>query len=499
MSEHLNDQELVRREKLKALVSLGIDPFGGRFERTASAAFLNEKFEGVSKEELHDHPTASYRLAGRVMTKRGKGKAGFANIQDTSGQIQIYVREESVQEGQYDLFLASDLGDIIGVEGTLMRTNMGELSIWVTHFIPLSKSLRPLPEKYHGLKDVEERYRRRYLDLISNESTKEIFILRSKIISFIRESLIQKGYLEVDTPILHPILGGATARPFKTHHNALDMPFYLRIAPELYLKRLLVGGFDKVFEIARTFRNEGISTRHNPEFTMLELYEAYGDVNTMMELTEDLISETASTLLKTTSIPYGDHVIELKKPWKRLHMVDAVKEVTGINFFDKDLDYSTIKKYVENEGIQVPKHKDSLGHLLDLLFEEKVQDQLVQPTFVYGHPIEISPLAKRNAEDPRFTDRFELVIAGREYANAFSELNNPIDQKERFEAQLKEKELGNPEATEMDIDYIEALEYGMPPAGGLGIGIDRLIMLLTNSASIRDVILFPHMRSKGNL
>ena len=499
MSEHLNDQEIVRRKKLEELENLGIDPFGHRFERNANAAFLNNKYDGVSKEELHDKPTPPYKIAGRVMTKRGKGKAGFANIQDTSGQIQIYVREESVKAGQYDLFLNADLGDIVGVEGTLMRTNMGELSVWVTDFTPLVKALRPLPEKYHGLKDVEERYRRRYLDLISNEATKETFILRSKIISFIRERLIEKGYLEVDTPILHPILGGATARPFKTHHNALDMPFYLRIAPELYLKRLLVGGFDKVFEIARTFRNEGISTRHNPEFTMLELYEAYGDVYTMMDLTEELISDAASELLKSTTLPYGEHVIELKKPWKRLHMVDAVKDATGINFFDQNLDYETIKKAVENEGFHVPKHKNSLGHLLDLLFEEKVQDQLIQPTFVYGHPIEISPLAKRNADDPRFTDRFELIIGGREYANAFSELNNPIDQKERFENQLKEKELGNLEATEMDQDYVEALEFGMPPAGGLGVGIDRLVMLLTNSPSIRDVILFPHMRSKGSL
>lgn len=499
MSDHLNDQELVRREKLNHLKEVGIDPFGGHFKQNTNAAQLNQKFEGVSKEELQDNPTSSYRLAGRIMTKRGKGKAGFAHLQDTSGQIQIYVREDSVQAAQYDLFLAADLGDIVGVEGTLMRTNMGELSIWVTDFTPLTKALRPLPEKYHGLKDVEERYRRRYLDLISNQTTKETFVLRSKIIAFIRETLHQKGYLEVDTPILHPIVGGATARPFKTHHNALDMPFYLRIAPELYLKRLLVGGLDKVFEIARTFRNEGISTRHNPEFTMLELYEAYGDVNTMMDLTEDLITGAAQSLLKKTSIPYGDLVIDLKKPWKRIHMVDAVNDVTEINFFDQNLDYSTVKKYVEKEGIHVPPHKNTLGHLLDILFEEKVQDQLIQPTFVYGHPIDISPLAKKNHDDPRFTERFELIIAGREYANAFSELNNPIDQKERFEAQLKEKALGNLEANEMDIDYIEALEYGMPPAGGLGIGIDRLIMLLTNSPSIRDVILFPHMRSKGSL
>jgi lysyl-tRNA synthetase class 2 len=498
MSEHLNDQEIVRREKLEALEAEGIDPFGQRFERNTSALLLNEKYKDVTKDELHDHPTPVYKLAGRLMTKRGKGKAGFAHLQDGSGQIQIYVREESLPAGQYDWFLSADLGDIVGVEGTLMRTNMGELSVWVTVFTPLAKALRPLPEKYHGLKDVEERYRRRYLDLITNESTRETFILRSKIISYIRESLISQGYLEVDTPILHPILGGATARPFETHHNALDMPFYLRIAPELYLKRLIVGGFEKVFEIARTFRNEGISTRHNPEFTMLELYEAYGDVNTMMDLTENLIAGAAETLLQQTSIPYGEHLIELKKPWKRLHMADAVKEATGINFFDHDLSFEEIKKYVISEGIHVPNHKDSLGYLLDLLFEEKVQDTLVQPTFVYGHPIEISPLAKRNPQDPRFTDRFELVIAGREYANAFSELNNPIDQKERFENQLKEKAMGNPEATEMDHDYVEALEYGMPPAGGLGIGIDRLVMLLTNSPSIRDVILFPHMRSKGS-
>lgn len=498
MSE-LNDQEIVRREKLQALIDAGIDPFGQRFEANATAAGLQETFTNHTKEMLHDTPTATFKVAGRMMTKRGKGKAGFAHLQDASGQIQIYVRQDSLKDGQYEWFLNADLGDIVGVEGTLMRTNMGELSIWVEAFTPLTKALRPLPEKFHGLKDVEERYRRRYVDLITNEKTRETFVLRSKIIAHIRHFLESQGYLEVDTPILHPILGGATARPFVTHHNALDMPFYLRIAPELYLKRLLVGGFEKVFEIARTFRNEGISTRHNPEFTMLELYQAYGDVHTMMDLTESMVASLAETLLESTSIPYGDHTIELKKPWRRLHMADAVKEATGLDFFSHDLTFNDVSEYIKDAGIHIPTHKNTLGHLLDLLFEEKVQDTLIQPTFIYGHPVEISPLAKNSAEDARFTDRFELIIAGREYANAFSELNNPIEQKKRFEAQLKEKDLGNLEATEMDIDYVEALEYGMPPAGGLGVGIDRLVMLLTNAPSIRDVILFPHMRSKGSL
>lgn len=498
MSE-LNDQEIVRREKLQALIDAGIDPFGKRFEANATSAGLQETFQDHTKEMLHDHPSDTFKVAGRLMTKRGKGKAGFAHLQDASGQIQIYVRKDSLQEGEYDWFLSADLGDIVGVEGTLMRTNMGELSIWVERFTPLSKALRPLPEKFHGLKDVEERYRRRYLDLITNEPTRHTFILRSKIIAHIRSFLEGQGYLEVDTPILHPILGGATARPFITHHNALDMPFYLRIAPELYLKRLLVGGFEKVFEIARTFRNEGISTRHNPEFTMLELYQAYGDVYSMMDLTESMVASLAETLLDSTSIPYGEHTIELKKPWRRLHMAEAVKEATGLDFFSHDLTFEEASQYIKNEGIHIPSHKNTLGHLCDLLFEEKVQDSLIQPTFIFGHPVEISPLAKNNADDPRFTDRFELIIAGREYANAFSELNNPIEQKKRFEAQLKEKDLGNLEATEMDVDYVEALEYGMPPAGGLGVGIDRLVMLLTNAPSIRDVILFPHMRSKGTL
>jgi lysyl-tRNA synthetase class 2 len=377
-----------------------------------------------------------------------------------------------------------------------MKTRTGELSIRVSNYTHLSKALRPLPEKYHGLKDVEERYRRRYVDLITNKTTRDTFILRSKIIKAIRHSLDEKGFMEVETPILHPILGGAAARPFKTHHNALDMPFYLRIAPELYLKRLIVGGFEGVYEIGRTFRNEGISIKHNPEFTMLELYEAYGDMKSMMELTESLITDVCEDVLGTTQIEYDGQPLDLSEGWKRLHMVDAVKNALGIDFFRNDMTFKEAKTFAEDKGLEVPTHHTGVGHILNLLYETYVESSIVEPTFVYGHPVEISPLAKKNPDDPRFTDRFELVINNREYANAFSELNNPIDQKERFLAQLEEKDLGNDEATEMDEDYVEALEYGMPPAGGLGLGIDRLIMLLTNSKSIRDVILFPHMRQR---
>lgn len=496
----LNEQENVRREKLAALIEQGLKPYGERFDRNASAASLLASYESMTKDELAalESPN-TYRIAGRIMTKRGKGKAGFAHLQDASGQIQIYCRLDALGESVFNLFLKADLGDIVGVEGSIFKTNVGELSLQITQFILLSKALRPLPEKYHGLKDIEERYRRRYLDLITNEKTRETFIYRSKIMHYIRQYLVDKGFLEVDTPILHPTLGGAAARPFKTHHNTLDMPFYLRIAPELYLKRLIVGGFEGVFEIGRNFRNEGVSPRHNPEFTMLELYQAYGDMETMMTLTEDLIVSCTMTLLGTTTIPYGEEVLELNGPWKRWHMADAVRDVVGIDFWRHDLTLEEAVAFAESKDVHVPKHALTLGHILNLLFEAFVEETLHEPTFVYGHPIEISPLAKQNGEDPRFTDRFELFIEGREYANAFSELNDPIEQKRRFENQLKEKELGNQEATEMDYDYIEALEYGMPPAGGLGIGIDRLIMLLTNNPSIRDVLLFPHMRQKGNI
>ena len=495
--ERLSEQEVVRREKLEELKSKGLDPFGQRFDRDNNTETLRQKYDQYTKEELHDMEQSPVSVAGRLMTKRGKGKAGFAHIQDQFGQVQLYVRLDVVGEEQFEIFNKADLGDIVGVKGTVMKTKMGELSIRVTELTHLSKALRPLPEKFHGLKDIEERYRRRYVDLIMNQNSRDTFILRSKIITIIRELLDNRGYVEVETPILHPILGGAAARPFETHHNTLDMPFYLRIAPELYLKRLIVGGFDGVYEIGRTFRNEGMSIKHNPEFTMLELYQAYGNVETMMELTEHLFSTVAKRLGKET-IEYNGKEIHLTKPWTKLHMVDAVRDIVGIDFWDKDMTFEKAKQFALDKELEVPDHYTGTGHILNLLFEEYCEEAVVQPTFVFGHPIEISPLAKKNPEDPRFTDRFELFIDGREYANAFTELNDPIDQKERFEAQLKEKELGNTEATEMDIDYVEALEYGMPPAGGLGVGIDRFVMLITGNASIRDVLLFPHMKPRGN-
>lgn len=497
MEEQFSEQELVRREKLSQLEEKHVDPFGKRFDRNANTRILIDAYDRFSKEELSEKDLPTVKIAGRIMTKRGKGKAGFAHIMDQHGQIQIYVRKDALGDENFELFLKADLGDIIGVEGTLMKTNMGELSIKVSQYTHLTKALRPLPEKYHGLKDKEERYRRRYVDLITNDETKSTFIKRSQIISNIRAFLAERDFMEVETPILHPILGGAAARPFKTHHNALDMPFYLRIAPELYLKRLIVGGFEGVFELGRTFRNEGISIKHNPEFTMLELYQAYGDMASMMELTESLIASVTEKVLGKTAIEYNDKIIDLSKGWAKLHMADAVRDELGIDFWRKDITFEEAKQFAESKGLDIPAHYTGIGHILNLLFEEFIEEKIIQPTFVYGHPVEISPLAKRSEQDPRFTDRFELFIDSREYANAFSELNNPIDQKERFLDQLKEKDLGNQEATEMDVDYVEALEYGMPPTGGLGIGIDRLIMLLTGSQSIRDVLLFPHMRHRN--
>jgi lysyl-tRNA synthetase class 2 len=494
--EKLSEQELVRREKLAQLIEQGIDPFGERFDRNNNTETLREKYDVYSKEELHDMDTEQVVIAGRIMTKRGKGKAAFAHIMDQYGQVQLYIRLDAVGEDQFEYFKKVDLGDIIGVKGKIMKTNMGELSIRVDEITHLSKSLRPLPEKFHGLKDIEERYRRRYVDLIMNQESRETFILRSRIITMIRNFLDERNFLEVETPILHSILGGAAARPFETHHNALDMPFYLRIAPELYLKRLIVGGFDAVYELGRNFRNEGMSIKHNPEFTMLELYQAYGNLSSMMELTEDMISSIARKLGKE-DIEYGGETISLTKPWSKVHMADIVKEKTGIDFWDKTLTFDQAKQYALDRDLEVPDHFTGIGHILNLFFEEYCEETIIQPTFVYGHPIEISPLTKKNPEDPRFTDRFELFVNGREYANAYTELNDPIDQKERFLAQLAEKDLGNDEATEMDQDYVEALEFGMPPAGGLGIGIDRLVMLLTGSTSIRDVLLFPHMKPRN--
>lgn len=493
MSEELNDQLKVRREKMHLMREKGLDPFGKRFDRTHSSQELISQYGEVDKEEL-ETLNVTVAIAGRIMTKRGKGKAGFAHIQDLTGQIQLYVRQDAVGEESYEIFDSADLGDIVAVHGTLFKTKVGELSVKVDNFVFLTKALRPLPDKFHGLKDVEQRYRQRYLDLIMSQESKETFITRSKIIQSMRRYLDDHGYLEVETPMMHAIAGGASARPFMTHHNALDMPLFMRIAIELHLKRLIVGGLEKVYEIGRVFRNEGVSTRHNPEFTMIELYEAYADYRDIMSLTENLIAHIAKEVLGTTTVQYGEYEVDLKPEWKRLHMVDAIKEYTGADFW-KETSVEEARQLAKEHGVEITEHM-LYGHIVNEFFEQKVEEKLIQPTFIYGHPVEISPLAKKNDEDPRFTDRFELFIVAREHANAFTELNDPIDQRERFEAQLKEREQGNDEAHEMDEDFVEALEYGMPPTGGLGIGIDRLVMLLTNSPSIRDVLLFPLMRHK---
>ncbi|SFM50719.1 lysyl-tRNA synthetase, class 2 [Gracilibacillus orientalis] len=493
MSEELNEHMRVRLDKMNSYREQGIDPFGDKFVRTHLAEELIEEYDQFSKEELEEKAIET-TVAGRIMTKRGKGKAGFSHFQDLSGQIQLYVRKDKIGEEAYEIFKSADLGDIVGVTGTVFKTNVGELSVKASEFTMLTKSLRPLPEKFHGLKDVEQRYRQRYLDLITNAESKGTFVLRSKIIQSMRRYLDDRGFLEVETPMMHGIAGGASARPFETHHNALDIPLYMRIAIELHLKRLIIGGMEKVYEIGRVFRNEGVSTRHNPEFTMIELYEAYADYHDIMELVENLVAHIAKDVTGSTTVTYGDYEIDLAPKWTRLHMVDAIKEYTGIDFWKETTD-DEAKALAKEQGVKV---EDTMtyGHVVNEFFEQKVEEKLIQPTFVYGHPVEISPLAKKNKEDQRFTDRFELFIVGREHANAFSELNDPIDQRERFEAQVKEKEQGNDEAHEMDEDFLEALEYGMPPTGGLGIGIDRLVMLLTNSPSIRDVLLFPQMRNK---
>ncbi|SEI12284.1 lysyl-tRNA synthetase, class II [Halobacillus karajensis] len=496
MTEELNEHMRVRRDKMSTHREQGIDPFGDKFERTDYARDLIEKYDHYTKEELEEKQLPA-TIAGRIMTKRGKGKAGFAHIQDLTGQIQLYVRKDEIGEEAYDtLFKSADLGDIVGVSGVMFKTNVGELSVKAAEYQLLTKSLRPLPEKFHGLQDVEQRYRQRYLDLITNPDSRDTFVLRSKIIQSMRRYLDGLGFLEVETPLMHGIAGGASARPFITHHNALDMQLYMRIAIELHLKRLIVGGLEKVYEIGRVFRNEGISTRHNPEFTMIELYEAYADYHDIMNLTEDMVAHIAKDVLGTTKVTYNEQEIELEPAWTRLHMVDAIKEHTGVDFWEHMSDEQA-KELANEHGIEI-KDTMTFGHIVNEFFEQRVEEKLIQPTFIYGHPIEISPLAKKNPEDERFTDRFELFIVGREHANAFSELNDPIDQRERFEAQLKEREEGNDEAHMMDEDFLEALEYGMPPTGGLGIGIDRLVMLLTDSPSIRDVLLFPQMRNRDS-
>ncbi|CAM3396023.1 lysine--tRNA ligase [Nosocomiicoccus ampullae] len=494
MSEEINDQIEVRLNKMNDLREKGLDPFGQKFETDATSKELYAKWDEFSKEELKEKENESkVRIAGRIMTKRGKGKAGFAHVQDIDGQIQIYVRKDQIGEDAFDVWKQTDLGDIVGIEGVMFKTNTGELSVKATEYFHLSKALRPLPDKHHGLQDVEERYRKRYLDLLTNDESKARFILRSKIITEIRRYLDGEGFLEVETPMMHAIAGGAQARPFITHHNALDVDLYMRIALELHLKRLVVGGLDKVYEIGRVFRNEGVSTRHNPEFTMLELYEAYADYKDIMDLTENLVAHVAKEVLGSSVIEYEGEEIDLSPGWRRVHMAEIVKEYTGVDFFKEMSDEEALELAKEHD-VEVDKFHSTFGHVLNEFFEQKVEEHLHQPTFVYGHPVEVSPLSKKNPEDERFTDRFELFIVGREHANAFTELNDPIDQRERFQMQVDEADSGNDEAHEMDEDFIEALEYGLPPTGGLGIGIDRLVMLLTNASSIRDVLLFPYMR-----
>ncbi len=491
--EDLTEQQQVRREKAAELKEKGIDPFGQKYERTHHTKQIFDLYDEFNHDQLEEkHIEVS--IAGRIVLKRRQGKAGFMHIQDRDGQIQIYVRKDIIGETAYDVFIQSDLGDIVGIKGHLFRTKTNELTIKANTYTHLTKALRPLPDKFHGLQDKEEARRRRYVDLIVNEDARLVALTRSKVIRAIQNYFDSRGFIEVETPVLQSVLGGAAARPFVTYHHTLDMDFYLRIATELPLKRLIVGGLEAVYEIGRLFRNEGMDAKHNPEFTTIEAYLAYADMGDMMNIVEGCLSTVTKEILGTYDIHFQDEILHMERPWKRIHMVDAIKEITGVDFW-QPMTLDEAKALAKKHQVEIQKHF-AFGHIVEAFFDQFVEDTIIQPTIVYGHPIEISPLAKKNADDPRFTDRFELFIMRSEYANAFSELNDPIDQRERFENQLKEKALGNDEANEMDIDFIEALEYGMPPTGGLGIGIDRFIMLITNTPNIRDVILFPHLKNR---
>jgi lysyl-tRNA synthetase class 2 len=487
--EETNELIKQRIRKIDELREMGIKPYGGPFHAADHASELLDRYADTPKEDL-EAEVVHCSLAGRIVAFRDFGKAAFAHVQDSSGKIQIYLKRDVLGE-RHKLLKKLDIGDIIGIRGRLFRTKTNELTVEVEQFELLTKSVRPLPEKWHGLKDVETRYRQRYVDLIVNPEVRENFAKRSVIIKGVRDFLETKGFIEVETPMMHQIPGGATARPFKTHHNALDIDLYLRIAPELYLKRLLVGGYERVYELNKNFRNEGISTKHNPEFSMLEFYIAYRDYHFLMSLTEELITTVAMKAAGTLKIPYGDDVIDLTPPWKRVPMLDALIE-SGVPQEVLN-DAEKAKQWARGNRIDI-RDGSSLGKILDEIFKEKVEPGLVQPTFIIDHPVELSPLAKRNADNPGLVERFELFICSRELANAFSELNDPFDQKGRFLEQVKAKQAGDEEAHWMDEDFIRALEYGMPPAAGEGIGIDRLVMLLTNSQSIRDVILFPQLK-----
>jgi len=487
--EDINELIEQRIKKVSDLREMGVKPYGDPFEASDHAAVLMGKYAETTKEVLEaEHITCS--LAGRIMTMRDFGKAAFAHIQDSTGKIQIYLKRDVLGE-KHNLLKKLDIGDIIGIKGRLFRTKTNELTVEVEAFSLLTKSIRPLPEKWHGLKDIETRYRQRYIDLIVNPEVRENFAKRSVIIKAVRDFLEARGFIEVETPMMHQIPGGATAKPFKTFHNALGIDLYLRIAPELYLKRLLVGGYERVYELNKNFRNEGISTKHNPEFSMLEFYIAYKDYNFLMDLTEELFSYAAMKAVGSMKIPYGDTEIDLTPPWPRVPMLEALERngVPSEVFTDPE----KAKSWARANRIDIP-NGSSMGKILDEIFKEKVEPFLIQPTFITDHPVELSPLAKRKADNPALVERFELFISSREIANAFSELNDPFDQRERFAEQVKAKQAGDEEAHEMDEDFIRALEIGMPPAAGEGIGIDRLVMLLTNSHSIRDVVLFPQLK-----
>ena len=485
----INEQMQVRIDKMHKIEEHGWKPFGYRFLYTHRAADIAAQFDELSEKETE------VKMAGRIMAIRGHGKTCFMDMQDKTGRIQVYVRKDVIGEENYALIKLMDIGDTVGITGTAFRTHMGELSIKANSVEMLSKSLRPLPEKWHGLKDVETRYRQRYVDLIVNPEVRDTFVKRSQIIRSVREVLDSHDFLEVETPILNTIAGGAAARPFISYHNALDMQVYMRIAPELYLKRLIVGGMDRVYEMGRVFRNEGIDNRHNPEFTSVEIYQAFADYRDMMDLTEEVVVKTAEKVLGTTTINYEGTTIELASPWKRMSMIEAVKEYSGKDFTDvTDLEEARAIAKELNVAVEP---SFGIGKIINACFEEYVGDKLIQPTFITGHPKEISPLAKSNPENPEITDRFEAYIYGREICNGFTELNDPIDQKERFLKQVEERANGDEEANMMDEDFVNALEYGLPPTGGLGIGIDRLVMFLTNSSTIRDVLFFPTMKPLG--
>ncbi len=487
----MNHLMQIRREKLKELQDEGKDPYKiTKFDRTNTAGEIKKNYENFEGKDV--------TVAGRIIAKRIMGKASFCTIQDCDEKIQSYVSINDLGEESYKAFKTWDIGDIIGITGFVFKTRTEEISVHAKSVTLLSKSLRPLPEKFHGLKDVDLRYRQRYVDLIMNPEVKDTFIKRTQIINEIRNILNEKGYLEVETPILNTISGGATARPFVTHHNTLDIDMYLRIATELNLKRLIVGGYDKVYEIGRIFRNEGMDIRHNPEFTSIEFYAAYQDYHDMMDITEEIFQRCSMKVCGTTNITYQGMEIELGGKWKRISMIDSIKEVTGVDFNTIETDEEAVK-LAKERNIEIPKGKETRGNVISLFFDEYVEKTLIQPTFIYDYPIEISPLAKKCDNDPRLTQRFEAFIGGREYGNAFSELNDPIDQYERFKEEIRARENGDDEAGMMDEDFINALEYGMPPTGGEGIGIDRLVMLLTDAASIRDVLLFPTMKPLNNV